>query len=289
MPSTPEPAAQAAAAPAAAAPSAAAPTAAGTPLLSLHNGRATLTLNRPAQHNRLHVEDLLVLQRHFQTLAADATVKLLVLTGSGSSFCSGFHIGELDAGGDGAAAGAVNAASAGPQLFEQTVDALEALAVPTVCRLNGSVYGGATDLALACDFRVGVAAMALRMPAARLGLHYYPNGLQRYVSRLGLATAKRLFLLAEAVPAAELLALGYLDRLAAPDQLDAEVQAIADALAAGAPLALRGMKASLNEIARGGFNLPALREREALCASSADLQEGKAAFAEKRAPRFVGR
>ena len=289
MPSTPEPAAQAAAAPAAAAPSAAAPTAAGTPLLSLHNGRATLTLNRPAQHNRLHVEDLLVLQRHFQTLAADATVKLLVLTGSGSSFCSGFHIGELDAGGDGAADGAVNAASAGPQLFEQTVDALEALAVPTVCRLNGSVYGGATDLALACDFRVGVAAMALRMPAARLGLHYYPNGLQRYVSRLGLATAKRLFLLAEAVPAAELLALGYLDRLAAPDQLDAEVQAIADALAAGAPLALRGMKASLNEIARGGFNLPALREREALCASSTDLQEGKAAFAEKRAPRFVGR
>ena len=297
MPSTPEPAAPTAAAPLAAAPAVAVPTAGGTPLLSLHNGRATITLNRPAQHNRLHVEDLLALQRHFQTLAADATVKLLVLTGSGRSFCSGFHIGEFDAGGDGAADGAanratdraVNAASAGPQLFEQTVDALEALAVPTVCRLNGSVYGGATDLALACDFRIGVAAMALRMPAARLGLHYYPNGLRRYVSRLGLATAKRLFLLAEAVPAAELLALGYLDRLAAPDQLDAEVQAIADALAAGAPLALRGMKASLNDIARGGFDLQALREREALCASSADLQEGKAAFAEKRAPRFVGR
>ena len=169
MPSTPEPAA----------PTAAAPAVAGTPLLSLHNGRATITLNRPAQHNRLHVEDLLALQRHFQTLAADATVKLLVLTGSGRSFCSGFHIGEFDTGGDGAANRAINAASAGPQLFEQTVDALEALAVPTVCRLNGSVYGGATDLALACDFRVGVAAMELRMPAARLGLHYYPNGLRR--------------------------------------------------------------------------------------------------------------
>ena len=271
-----------------------APTAPGAPLLSVHGGRATLTLNRPEQHNRLHVEDLLALQRHFQALAADPTIKLLVLTGSGRSFCSGFHIGEFDAPADGVAgvagaAGAADPASAGPQLFEQTVDALEALAVPTVCRLNGSVYGGATDLALACDFRVGVAAMELRMPAARLGLHYYPNGLRRYVSRLGLATAKRLFLLAEAVPAAELLALGYLDRLAAPGQLDAAVQAIADALAAGAPLALRGMKASLNEIARGEFPLPRLREREALCASSADLQEGKAAFAEKRAPRFVGR
>ena len=263
----------------------AAPSAPGTPRLSLHNGRATITLNRPDQHNRLHVEDLLALQRHIHALAADPTVKLLVLTGSGRSFCSGFHIGELDTG----TAGAADAASAGPHLFEQTVDALEALAMPTVCRLNGSVYGGATDLALACDFRVGAAAMALRMPAARLGLHYYPNGLRRYVSRLGLATAKRLFLLAEAVPANELLALGYLDRLAAPEQLDAEVQAIADALAAGAPLALRGMKASLNEISRGEFHLPSLRKREALCASSADLQEGKTAFAEKRAPQFVGR
>ena len=254
----------------------------GLPLLHLSDGRATLTLNRPDQHNRLHVDDLLALQRHFDSLATDASVKLLVLTGSGRSFCSGFHIGEFDS-------GAAEAHSAGPHLFEQTVDALETLALPTVCRLNGSVYGGAIDLALACDFRVGVVGMTLRMPAARLGLHYYPNGLRRYVSRLGLATAKRLFLLAESVPAAELLALGYLDRLAEPKQLDAEVQAIADALAAGAPLALRGMKTSLNELARGEFQLAGMREREALCAGSADLQEGKAAFAEKRAPRFAGR
>ena len=252
----------------------------GPPLLQLQDGRALITLNRPAQHNRLHVEDLLTLQHHLATLAADASARLLVITGQGPSFCSGCHIGEFD----GSAA-----ATAGPQLFEQTVDALEALALPTICRLNGSVFGGATDLALACDFRIGVDGMSLRMPAARLGLHYYPSGLQRYVSRLGLATAKRLFLLAEAVPAQDLLALGYLDRLAPAGQLDAEVDKIAAALAAGAPLALRGMKASLNEIARGEFHLGALRAREALCAASADLQEGKAAFAEKRPPRFIGR
>ena len=251
----------------------------GPPLLQLHDGRAVITLNRPAQHNRLHVEDLLTLQHHLATLATDASARLLVITGQGPSFCSGFHIGEFD----GSAA-----ATAGPQLFEQTVDALEALALPTICRLNGSVFGGATDLALACDFRIGVDGMSLRMPAARLGLHYYPSGLQRYVSRLGLATAKRLFLLAEAMPAAELLALGYLDSLAPAGQLDAAVERIAAALAAGAPLALRGMKASLNEIARGDFHLGALREREALCTASADLQEGKAAFAEKRTPRFKG-
>ena len=260
------------------------PAPAGPPLLHVQHGRATITLNRPAHHNRLHGQDLLVLQQHFAALAAAPSLRLLVLTGSGATFCSGFHIAELGTAADSRDA----AAHAGPQLFEQTVDALEALPLPTVCRLNGSVYGGATDLALACDFRVGVAGMALRMPAARLGLHYYPSGLQRYVTRLGLAAAKRLFLLAESVPAEQLLALGFLDCLAAPGQLDAEVQAIADALAAGAPLALRGMKCSLNEIARGELNQPALQQRAALCAASADLREGQAAFAARRPPRFAG-
>jgi len=253
----------------------------GLPQLQLQDGRATITLNRPAHHNRLHVDDLLALQRHFGTLAGDPSVRLLVLTGTGRSFCSGFHLGEFDQ--------QPAQPGAGPRLFEETVDALEALAVPSICRFNGSVFGGATDLALACDFRIGVAGMQLRMPAARLGLHYYPGGLRRYVSRLGLATAKRLFLLAETVPADELLALGYLDKLVPPGQLDATVQAMADALAAGAPLALRGMKLSLDEIARGDLHLSALREREAACAASHDLQEGRAAMAEKRAPRFTGR
>ncbi len=253
----------------------------GPPQLQLQHGRATITLNRPAHHNRLHVEDLLALQRHIATLQADPGVRLLVLTGRGRSFCSGFHLGDFDH--------QPAQPGAGPRLFEETVDALEALAVPSICRLQGSVYGGATDLALACDFRIGVAGMQLRMPAARLGLHYYPSGLRRCVSRLGLAAAKRLFLLAETVDADDLLALGWLDRLVPPGQLDGAVQAVADALAAGAPLALRGMKQSLDEIARGEFHLSALRDREAACAASADLQEGRAAMAEKRAPRFTGR
>jgi enoyl-CoA hydratase len=250
----------------------------GLPLLAVADGVATVTLHRPAHLNRLHSEDLRALQSYFSQLAADRAVRAVVLTGSGRAFCAGFHIAEFDAGG-----------SDGPQLFEQTVDALEALPQATVCRLNGSVYGGATDLALACDFRVGVRTMELRMPAARLGLHYYANGLVRYVSRLGLSTAKRLFLLAEPVSAEELLAIGYLDRLASANMLDAEVDAIVASLAAGAPLAVQGMKRSLNEIGRGAFDLAAVREREALCAASADLQEGLAAFAQRRAPKFSAR
>jgi enoyl-CoA hydratase/carnithine racemase len=253
----------------------------GAPTLRVDaTGRATITLNRPQHLNRLHREDLLALRDHLHQVRSTPGLRVLVLTGTGRVFCAGFNLGEL---------GQADAALQDPQLFEHTVDALEALPLPTIARLNGSVYGGATDLALACDFRIGVQGMELRMPAARLGLHYYPSGLQRCVSRLGLAAAKRLFLLAPTLDAAELLRIGYLDEAPAPEALDAQVDARAASLLAGAPLAVAGMKQSLNEIARGEINLGRMREREAVCAASADLREGLLAFSEKRPPRFSGR
>lgn len=269
----------------------AAPDAGSPPRLHIGaDGVAQITLARPAHLNRLNREDLLALQSHIDTLRQQPQLHALVLTGEGRAFCAGFHLGQLGASTEAAAADPRGDESGGdPRLFEHTVDALAALPLPTVARLNGGVYGGATDLALACDFRIGVDGMSLRMPAAHLGLHYYASGLQRFVSRLGLAAAKRLFLLGETVPHTELLALGYLDRCVPPDALDDAVQQITSALAAGAPLALCGMKQSLNDIAAGTADAAQMREREATCAASADLREGLAAFAERRAPRFVGR
>ena len=251
----------------------------GAPHLERSGAVATLTLQRPAQRNRLHVEDLQALQSHFATLAADPAVRVLVLAATGPVFCAGFNLGELEGGEQ----------APGPQLFERTVDALEALPQITVARLHGGVHGGATDLALACDFRVGVSAMTLRMPAARIGLHYYAGGLRRFVHKLGPGAARRLFLLAEEVPADDLLRIGYLDRLVEADALDAAVDAIVQSLLAQAPLALLGMKASIDEIGRGEPDLDRLRRREADCAASADLREGLAALAARRAPRFEGR
>jgi enoyl-CoA hydratase len=258
----------------------------GSPTLHIDeaSGRATLTLQRPQQLNRLHREDLQALQQllaHVTELAtANAGVRVLVLQSSGRVFCAGFNLEEIGE--------SAQSAAADPQLFEHAVNALAALPLPTVARLQGGVYGGACDLALACDFRIGVPDTVLRMPAAHIGLHYYPGGLRRFVAKLGLAQAKRLFLLAPTVPAEELLRIGYLDRLVPADTLDAEVDALAAALAAAAPLAVQGMKLSLDEIAAGDVDLARLREREARCAASDDLREGLQALADKRAPRFTG-
>ena len=133
--------------------------------------------------------------------------------------------------------------------FEDFVNRLEMLKIPTIARLHGGVYGGSTDMALACDFRVGVTpATVMFMPAARIGVHYYESGLRRYVSRLGFNDAKRLFMLAEQQSSEDLLRIGYLTDLVTPDQLDARIDAIAARLGELAPLAVQGAKRAINEI-----------------------------------------
>ena len=254
----------------------------GTPTLVLDGPVATITLRRPSQRNSLTDDDLHTLLRHCAQVDADAAVRVLVLTADTHGharpvFSAGYHLAGLDGTGQ------------GPQLFEQIPDAIEALRPLTVCALNGSVYGGATDLVLACDLRLALAGCEWRMPAAALGLHYYPSGLRRYVTRLGLDGAKRAFLTAQALPLEQLGALGLFEAVLPADAFDAARDALVAHVAALAPLAAQATKRSLNEIAAGVFDLPALRAREALTQSSADFAEGRAALAARRPPRFSGR
>ena len=254
------------------------------PLVNVADGRAVVRLNRPREHNRLEPADLAVLRETIDHIDADTSVRVLVLTGTGKSFSSGFHIGAL--------ADRLTGKAAPEQdrdAFERMVDRLETLHVPTIAALNGGVYGGATDLALACDFRIGVEGMRLLMPAARLGIVYYASGIRRYVSRLGVAAAKQLFLTAQPIDAAEMLHIGYLDEVVPADELMSRAEALAATLAANAPLAIAGLKRAINETAAGALDSGALAAVREACAASSDHAEGVRAWTEKRAPVFVGR
>jgi enoyl-CoA hydratase len=254
---------------------------ASTPLLEINGARATIRLNRPKHLNRLQPDDLGAMLTLFDRIEADPTTRVLVLTGTGRAFSAGYDLGSIAE----RAASAPEQQSAG-SAFEVVVNRLEDLGIPTICRLNGGVYGGSTDLALACDFRIGVDSGEMFMPAARLGLHYYKSGIVRYASRLGVDNAKKLFLTAQKIDAPEMLRIGYLTAMVSAEALDQEVDKLAAILAGNAPVAMRGMKRAINEFARGRLDEEAADRRARDSMRGTEIKEGIKAFAEKRPPKF---
>ena len=249
------------------------------PILAIDGARATIRLNRPAEHNRLDPGDLNTLRSQLQRIEAEAGIRVVVLTGTGArSFCSGYTISALQ---DMESLPGPNDAT-----LEQVIDQLESLRVPAICSLNGSVYGGGIDLALACDFRIGVTGTRMVMPAPKIGLHYYASGMRRYVERLGLAASKKLFLVGEPMDCTEMLRVGFLDELIEPSALKNRTDALASIIAGNAPAALAGMKRHLNRIAHGKYDPDDITADHRMSLRSAELAEGLAALKEKRRPDF---
>lgn len=252
------------------------------PLLHIAQGVATITLNRPAQRNRLENSDLSMLLQHFEHINQDLAVRVVVLTANTTDqpkpvFCAGYDIGGF------------SDAAHGSTAFEKVPEALAHLRSITICALNGSVYGGATDLVLACDVRLALEGIEWRMPAAALGLHYYPSGLQRYVSHFGVAAAKRAFLTAQVFSSAQLQSLGLFESFSSAADFPIQLASLVNDVMALAPLAAQATKRSLNEIAAGHYNEDVLREREISSSRTEDFAEGLKAFAERRKPVFKGR
>lgn len=245
--------------------------------LEIAGPRATITLDRPDKRNMLEAADLDHLGVLLDRIDGDAALRVAVLTGAGDKvFCAGFAHGDV----------ATTDWRDNP--IEKAVTRLEDVRLPTICALNGAVYGAAGDLALACDFRIGVAGMRLSMPAARLGVMYNVGGMRRLAARLGPGPARRLLLADEEIGADELKRIGYLDWLVAPGDLVARTDALAETLAGLAPRAVQGMKRALVEISRGALDEARVAGEILATFASDDLAEGLAAFAEKRKPRFTG-
>lgn len=261
-----------------------------TVLLTIDGPRATITLNNPAKHNRLDNDDIRALIGHLDTVERATDVRVLVLTGAGEkTFCAGFDLGTLRARGAAQPKEGAMQDAQGKSGFELLCDRVEALRVPTIGAFNGGVYGGGTDLAMSCDFRIGIKGMRAFVPPARLGLHYYPGGMRRFIERVGPGVAKRFYLLAEEFDGEELLRVGYVDWLVDRAEFKTHVDRLAVTVADGAPLALQAMKIALNEISANQLDEAAVRARMQVCAQSEDLREGLAALAAKRKPVFKGR
>ena len=245
------------------------PTPEGPPSLAINEGVATVRFERPREHNRIDPDDIPVLRAHVERAALDATVRVVVFTGAGGrTFSSGFTIeailGRLD------------------RSFEDLLDAIERLPMPTIAVINGGVYGGATDLALCCDMRIGVSGSRMFMPAARFGLHYYPGGLRRYVSAVGVAQAKRIFLTARTLKADEMLRIGFLTDLVPRRRLQRTLADCVAAIALGDPVVQRSMKAQLSAIAAGDVERAASREAYDTSLASPELRRRLAALTDKR-------
>ncbi len=217
------------------------------PNLEIEGARATICLRRPREHNRIDPSDLNVLLEHFERVASDKAVRVLVLTGTGhKTFSSGYTISAIREHLD--------------DRWEKALDTLEALPIPVVCALNGDAYGGAIDLAMCCDFRIGVRGSRASVPAAKFGIHYYPGGIRRYVTRLGLDSAKKLLLTAQTIDAEEMFRIGLLTELVDRAELDALVTRYIDAIIVCERGVVASMKRDLNRTADGRADVAGQRD-----------------------------
>jgi len=243
---------------------------------ALENQIGRITLCRPEAHNALTKQAMGELQATLEGWAK-SDIRAVIITGEGRSFCAGATLDEL---GD----GDWNANPLTPLCA--TVEGFKA---PVIAALNGGVYGGGVDLALACDFRIGIEGMKMFVPPAKLGIHYEPEGMARAVQRLGAQMARRVFLLAESLEADALLAHGFLDKLVPKDALGPAAREMAHTIQALAPMAVQGMKQTILEISQNRLNNAAAQARTRACFASADHAEGLNAHREKRAPKFTGK
>jgi enoyl-CoA hydratase len=260
-------------------------------LLSERRGHlGVVTFNRPERRNALTPAMLFGLHDVLEGWTQSGEVRVVVVMGAGDkAFSSGFDIGAIPTAPDPGLARRLREENP----LEVGLQSVKRFPYPTIAMLGGHCFGAALNLALCCDLRIGADDVAVGMPPARLGLVYPPDGIAQFASVLGIARARELFFTGRTVRAGEVLEMGLVERLVPRAELEATTFALAEEIAANAPLALRGMKRVLDLVesarALSGEARAEARELVAAALQSEDAREGQKAFLEKRKPRFTGR
>jgi len=236
-----------------------------------------ITFDNPTRSNAIGTEALDELDRLADTVADDAGIRAVIVTGSGErTFTAGFDLNEL--------------AGFTPEHFmrnhfSEVIEKWARVPKPVIGALNGHCMGGGVHVAVACDLRLSVPEVRFMIPAARFGFVYVPWAISRIGRTLGPAFAAQLLYLDAELTAERLTGNGFIREIVDPQALQEAALEAARRAAKLAPLAVAGMK----QLVREEADEASVRAAIERCAHSEDVVEGLAAMREKRAPNFSGR
>lgn len=250
---------------------------------------ATITLNRPERMNTISGPMLDALTGHLIAADADPDVRCVILTGTGRAFCAGLDLSEATGGGQGVGSGASSLTNL--DLRETPPTVLFNMGTPTICALNGSAAGYGMDTALGCDIRIMADGAKMAAAFTKRGILPESGGTWFLPRLIGWSRAAELIFTGRTLSAAECLDMGLVSKVVPAEDLAAAARAVAEEIAANAPLAVqaakRMMRMGLNETFNDHVHhvflqlLPLLRSK--------DAAEGMRAFMEKRPAVFEGR
>ena len=222
-----------------------------------NNGVGILILDSPKRKNALNSEDMLLI-RDILSREAQSDIYSLIISGRGDVFCSGADLLKIIS--------IIGKHKKDQELqsndMSKLCDAIQNFPLPTVCALNGSAYGGGVEIACACDFRISVSNIEIMVPPAKIGIHYHPAGIKRFLNIFGASATKRLLLTATKLSEKELKNFGFFDELINEgENVIEKAQHFVKRCKALSPEAVSGMKLSINDIVMDSVNTQSLNAR----------------------------
>lgn len=246
--------------------------------LTVEDRVATLWLDRPEKRNAVTYEMWLGLAVHCQQLAVDPEVRLLVMRGTGDHFCAGADIAGL----------ASTDGRAYQQANEAADNAIAEFPKPTIALITGSCIGGGTEIAVACDIRIGDQTSRFGITPARLGIVYPASATRRVVDLIGASATKHLLYSAELIDSERALRIGLVDEIHEPGALEERARNLTHLLVHERSLLTQMASKEIVDAAERGIDLSPIERRwHHTLAASADPAEGVDAFLERRPPQFA--